>query len=87
MAKNTQPITGHDLYDSLAVQEMKVAGFAVTLTTAEQVEFTDTAIPAIMSRSCGKSLTCKWGHVVQAGGTPCNKCRSLILGDYYVKKG
>ena len=87
MSNITQKLTGHDLYDSLAVQEMKVAGLAVTNTSPTEIEFSDTYSPAAISRSCKNMLTCKWGHVVQAGGTPCDKCRNLVKGDYYVKKG
>ncbi len=76
-------IKNHKLYDSLLNREYLVQKELPKLEADKSISTTEikTAVPE--ARSCPNSATCLWGHVVKAGGTPCDKCRHLVKGDYF----
>ena len=74
--------TGHGLYDALLNQEFLVRKETPKLDLDKTISATTIKTVVLDARGCLKT-TCLWAHVVKAGGTPCNKCRHLVLGDYF----
>lgn len=77
------PVLGHKLFDALWNREHLVQ----KLTPKLEADGTITTKPILSmtpeARSCPNSGSCQFGHVVAAGGEPCNRCRRLIQGDYH----
>lgn len=79
-------ITTHKLANALLnreylVQKQVPLGKEGAEIVTEQIT---TDVP--QARSCIHADKCIWGHVVKAGGTPCDKCRYLQLGDYFIEE-
>ena len=79
------PISGHKLFDALWNVEYRVQKETPKLEPDGTVSTTPILSVVAEARSCKGPADCLWSHVVQAGGEPCNRCRNLVLGDYYRK--
>jgi len=75
-------VYNHKLADALLNREYLVQKETPRLEADKSISTTEIKTPVPEARSCGKT-TCLWAHVVKAGGTPCDKCRNLVLGDYF----
>ena len=77
--------TGHKLQDALINQEYLVQKKTPTLNPDGSIDTAPILSVVAESRSCKAAADCCWNHVILAGGEPCNRCRNLVLGDYYKK--
>jgi len=76
-------VYNHTLADALFNQEYKVRKQTPKLEADGSISTSPDLSVFAGARSCPDSGSCVFGHIVQPGGEPCDRCRRLVLGDYY----